>query len=73
MKQYIMPKAPQGMILNPDHKVVNIVIENLATRTDGFCPRFYFNEMKELSSKANYKCPCKEVRETKICKCKLFV
>lgn len=69
MDSFHIPEAPEGMIFNSNMKIVNSVLESLATRTEGFCPCV----PKHLRENEDYKCVCKEARANKICRCELFI
>lgn len=72
MNQYKLPNPPEGMILNPDQKVVESIFKSLATNTEGYCPCVP-KYLREGPQKEDYFCTCKEANESKICRCKLFV
>lgn len=69
MNEYKVPTPPLGMYFNSDKKVVDLVIQSLATRTFGFCPCI----PKHLHVGEDNLCPCKDARTHKECLCKLFV
>jgi len=69
MNKFRVPTPPSGMMFNTDKRVVDLVIQNLATKTNGFCPCI----SKHLHSNEDYKCVCKDARETLNCVCKLFI
>jgi len=69
MKRYKLPDPPKGMMLNTNKFIVDSIYESLATKTGGFCPCV----PSYLHTNENYRCPCKDANENKICKCKLFV
>ena len=69
MYKYKLPDPPEGMMLNTNMVVVDSIYESLATRTNGFCPCV----PKYLHENEDYKCVCKEARESKTCRCKLFI
>lgn len=54
-------------MLNPDKKIVNIIRKSLE-KTGGYCPC-----ISSLLWGKDTKCPCKYYRETKICRCKLYI
>ena len=54
-------------MLNPDKKIVNNIRKALI-RTKGYCPcipSYLWNN--------DAICPCKDYKETKKCKCKLYI
>jgi ferredoxin-thioredoxin reductase catalytic subunit len=51
--------------LNPDKETVQVIKEGLKEK-EGFCPCV-------LGKPEEAKCPCKEFKEKKICRCGLFV
>lgn len=61
-----------GFILNPDDKVVNGVFKGL-DRCKGSCPCYHKSEDEEDIPEEDLKCPCKEYRENKHCRCSLYV
>ena len=69
MKQYRLPDPPENMVLNTDLKAVERIYQSLATKTNGMCPCV----PSYLHTNEDYRCPCKEARETNVCRCKLFV
>ena len=69
MKHYKLPEPPSGMMLNTNMVIVDSIYESLATKTNGFCPCV----PKYLHSNEDYRCPCKDARESKKCKCQIFI
>lgn len=55
----------KGFRLNPDKKLVSVIIEGLE-RKDGHCPC-------RLNVDDTTLCPCDEFIKDKICKCRLYV
>ena len=55
----------KNIILNPDKKYVNIIIEGIHKK-NGHCPCRVNMDETTL-------CPCDEFIKTKECKCKLFI
>ena len=55
----------KNLMLNPDSEHVNLIIRGLQKK-DGYCPcKVGFNPED--------RCPCKEMIETEICHCRLFI
>jgi len=69
MNEFKIPEPPLGMVFNPDKKTVDLILNSLANRSNGFCPCV----VKHLHTNEDYKCVCKNARESLECLCKLFV
>lgn len=54
-------------MLNPDKKFVKMIKISLK-KTEGYCPCVAITARNE-----DNKCPCKMYRETKLCRCGLYV
>lgn len=69
MKQYQLPTPPDGAMYTNNTKLLNSIFEALATKTNGMCPCV----PSYLHDNEDYRCPCKQAKENKSCKCGIFV
>ena len=53
------------VIINPDEEYVKAIREKIK-ENDGYCPCSFIKSF-------DTKCPCKDFRENKNCKCRLYI